>query len=157
MSNPYQAPAASDPGQARDPHGLQVSARMLDALKGTHPWVRLLSVFMFVITAFMVLGSIGLFAAGALGDASYESLGLGVVYLLMTMLYAVPAILLHRYASALGRLRYSDDAEDIEAALERQQSFWRIVGIMVLVMLVLYFAMFAVGGVMMAVRMLASG
>jgi hypothetical protein len=53
---------------------------------------------------------------------------LGPVYLLMGGMGLVPGVYLARYASRITTLLRSGGSQDLEAAMEAQRSFWRIVG-----------------------------
>lgn len=121
-----------------------LTAGMLEALKATKPWVRFLGILGYIASAFILLAGIAVIGIGLLqgGGGSGGGLlfaGLGVVYLLMGVLYIFPARFLNGYASAIEEAlgaRYKSAA--VERALRQQKSFWRFVGILTVVMLVLY-------------------
>jgi hypothetical protein len=134
--NPYAAPAAevgvTDAGQGIDALLLQ--------LRGTKPWVRFLSVLGFIGTGLGVLAGLGLGAAGGLGAglAMSESLMFGMIYVLMALLYFFPSLQLHRYAGAIEDALRTRASAAVATALQKQQTFWRTVGIMMLVLIVLW-------------------
>lgn len=137
-----------------------LTAGMLDALRATKPWVRFFSILGFLVAIFMVLGGLGMGAFGvyriiAGGNDGYIFGGMGLLYLLMAILYIYPSRSLFRYASAIGEaLQTPSKAEAVERALVHQKSFWKFIGIMVLVMMLLYipmmFVAFAIPGVLAA-------
>ncbi|HET6251547.1 MAG TPA: hypothetical protein VFE47_27935 [Tepidisphaeraceae bacterium] len=63
---------------------------------------------------------------------------LGIVYVVMAILYFIPAMLLNRFASRIAMLMRSKRMIDVEAALAAQKSFWRFIGIMLIVVLGFY-------------------
>jgi hypothetical protein len=121
-----------------------VTERVQQYLSQTKPWVRLISVLIFIGSAFMVIGALGMFALIAVGTAtagSTQALGgasawavAALMYLVMAGLYIAPGIFLSRYASAIGRLIHDRSTATLENALMHQRSFWRYIGIMTLVM-----------------------
>ena len=60
-----------------------------------------------------------------------------ITYLVMAAIYALPLVYLIKYSSAISRLRYSPSTSNLEEAIDRQRSFWKVVGIMILVGIVL--------------------
>ena len=135
--NPYQAPAANLSATAPAGPGDRYTPLMIQYLRETKPWVRLLSVLGFIFSGLMVLGGLVVMVAGAAAGEAIGA-GIGVVYLVLAGLYLLPLIHLHRYANAIGQAVLGGGATAVEDALLRQRSFWRTVGIMSLVMIGLY-------------------
>ena len=106
-------------------------------LRGTRPWVRLLSILGFVGVGFLVIAAVGVVGFTRLipGTGPLGGLAVGSFYLLMAGIYVFPALFLSRYASAIRRLESARDAVSLERALEEQKKFWRLVGIITLVAL----------------------
>lgn len=133
-----------------------ITPGMVQALGQTKPWVRFISILGFVGAGFMVLGAAGLMITaiaggmGRRGPLGGMEAGVGVMYLLFALLYVPPSVFLFRYASAIGRILPGNEAEGIERALVAQKSFWRFVGIMALVIIVLYVLIIGVVVVMAA-------
>jgi hypothetical protein len=139
--NPYRSPSpVSDAIVAGDESGQVMTEKVLSMLRQTQPWVRFLSVLGFICSALMVLaGSIG-FLAMALGPAHagpVESVVL-LAYVPMGILYFFPSFFLFRYASRINALWATRSVRQLEDALEAQKSFWKFVGILMLIMIVLY-------------------
>jgi len=141
MSNPYQPPATTDYTQ-RQAGGGEVPAEAVEALRETKPWVTLLAVLGFVGTGFMVLAGLGVMVM----DNATLPAAFGVVYVVIAVLYLLPSLLLIRYSSSIGRLVDGAGPQGLIEALRSQRSFWRAVGIMTLVMIVLMFLSVFVGG-----------
>jgi hypothetical protein len=123
-------PAAASPSGG-------VSLRVTAALKQTRPWVRLVSVLMFLGGALGLLGSLLTLmatpAVGAPGRGGAILLG----QFLMCVFYFFPAWFLYQYGSAIAVFLGGGEVAGLEVALERQKSFWKFVGISALIGLVL--------------------
>lgn len=128
-------------------------------LDQTRPWVRFMSIVIFVMSGLMVLMGIGMLlvsmfggfalrdtgASGVLGSAMVGGL-LALLYVALACLYVVPGMHLARYASAIKLLKTNCDTGLLEDALKHQKSFWRFVGILTAIGLAL-----AVVGMILAV------
>jgi hypothetical protein len=134
---PAELAAPLPPGA---PPPLIVTPRMLDHMRGTKPWVRFLSVCMFIGSGVFVLLAFVVAIGGALSEEIGPVMGavLGVVYVLLAVIYAVFAVFLHRYANAVRDLMLTSDLTYMETALGHQRTFWRMAGITTLVGLALY-------------------
>lgn len=138
MDNRYAPPQAKVDDIA--PAGGVITPTMIDALRGTRAWVLLFGILLLIGSAFMILGGVMMIFGGALVAGEAETgmvTGMGVAYLLFAVLYIFPAIHLVRYSSAISRLTTSGAAQDMEDALNHQRKFWRFVGVIAVVMIVL--------------------
>lgn len=153
--DPYLTPVAIENPVNRSGDSA-VSEGVLRALAGTKPWVRFFSVLILIGAAFLGLVAIALFVAG--GGALFQATGLkhmpagvgaaiAVVYGLLAFLYIYPGMKLWKYASRIGLLLESRDQLDLEAALNEQRAFWKFVGVIMLVFVVLYAVIF-IGGLL---------
>jgi hypothetical protein len=114
----------------------QMQSGVAGALAGTRPWVRLVSVLGFLGAAFIMLLGFGLAAGGLMvpgssGEGAGAAMAVfGVVYACMGLLYLVPSLHLWRYGTHIHA--YVKDAQTIqlEQALEAQRRFWKFVGIL---------------------------
>lgn len=134
--NPYQATqfmAASSDGGAADPK-LDRAASMLHQTK---PWVRFISVMMLIGSAFMVLGGFVIIVGGAAGAIGASAI-LGVVYIVMALCYIIPAVFLWKYADGIALFVRERSTGALASALESQKSFWKFVGIFMLVVMAIY-------------------
>lgn len=143
MRNPYAPPGSRLDGPAAASGGSDgVSSLVLEHLKNTKPWVRLMSVLGYIGAALMLIISIFAFLGGAfvkeLSGGEFPVAALGFVYLLMAFLSIAPSLYLWRYATAIGVLLDSRRPRDLETALGYQKSYWRFIGIMVAVLMVIY-------------------
>jgi hypothetical protein len=115
-----------------------ITPLMIEHLRATKPWVRLMSIILFISVALILLGAvIILLVPTSMGGSSF-SLLIAVVYLAMGALYLFPAYFLHQYASSIRNLEQGGGDVAMEEALRNQKSFWRFVGIMTLVVICIY-------------------
>lgn len=121
-----------------------VSEPMLDSLRATKPWVRLIAVIGFVWVVLMILGGLG----NVFGPSHMRhgvAVAIGLVYLAMGIVYFFPCLFLFLYAGAIGRALNGGGGGALEAAFRRQRSFWRYAGVLALIGLVLLVIAFVAG------------
>jgi len=139
-------------GPRTDDFGASTDIRLTSAaqqfLNQTRPWARFMSVVILAAAALMGVGGIvvstivaGLRAvhpvAGRLGTLGLvESLIVGLIYFLLAILYITPGVFLWRYAGAIRLLETGRSPQALEDALRNQKSFWRYVGILTVVGLI---------------------
>ena len=116
----------------------QVSDNMLESLRATRPWVKFLAILGFIACALMALGSLAFLGGASKMPGPMAGFGpvMGVVYLLFVLLYFFPCLYLYRYAKAIARIPEAGAAA-MEEALAKQKSFWRFIGILTAIVLVL--------------------
>jgi hypothetical protein len=146
-ANPYSSPAANLYGATSGGNADAVSPSTIALLSGTKPWVRFMSVLMWIGVAFMLLAGAGMGLVSVMGAAKSASTGpfggaefivLAVIYGVMAFVYIFPAIKLWKYANRIGSLGSTRSVVDLDAALNEQRSFWKFVGIMTIIMISLY-------------------
>ncbi|MEM1227356.1 MAG: DUF5362 family protein [Planctomycetota bacterium] len=133
LDNPYNAPLTTDESSA--PSNV---AGIIDELRMTRPWVRLMGILGFMGALLMLLAAVGMIIGGVAGGGATELLGIGFAYLVMGALYAYPVLKLMKYGSAIKRAEQTSDLNDIRSALAQQRSFWRFIGIATAIVIVLY-------------------
>lgn len=118
---------------------IKLTPQMLDTMRETRRWTRVLSVFGFVITgvALLVIAVQTFFMRNLVGVAP-EYLVMLVALPVLILVYFFPALLLYKYASSITPLLKLGDAAALDASLARQKSFWKYVGIMVVVVIGFY-------------------
>lgn len=154
MTNHYAPPQANVDDVT--PAGQAITGEMIEALRGTKGWVLLAGILTLIGAAFMVLGGIGmLFGSAFMGTAggggappAAVMAGMGAAYLIFAVIYIFPGWFLIKYSSAIGRLLGSGQARDLEDALHQQRKFWKLIGILIIVMLV-----FVVLGIIAAITL----
>jgi hypothetical protein len=156
-TNPYATPSANPYGS--NPLSMEgsVAAETIAPLAGTKGWVQFMSILLWIGVGFMILGGIGMMAAGSVLSSTIAKtqpnnpfagqgfmLGMGAMYLLMAVFYVYPAIKLWSYGSRIGKLKSSLSVADLNASLHEQRRFWKFTGIVVIIMMIIYL-LFVVG------------
>lgn len=142
---------------------INVTDSMLDSLRKTRPWTMFLAILGFVFTGLIVLVAIVMMFAGSFASVfphqpstpqlfgAAMGIGFGILYLIMAVFcYLLPCIILFRYGSAIGRIDQAVPQAAMEEALLRQKMFWKYVGILMIVVLVLY-VLLIIGGIVAAI------
>lgn len=146
-ANPYSSPAANLFGASTGVSSDIVAASTISQLTGTKPWVRFLSVMMWIGVIFMLLAAGGMGVVAAIGKGKLASnspfgdrqfIVLAVVYVFFAILYIIPAAKLWKYANRIGSLAATRSLADLDKALNEQRGFWKFVGVMMIIMLSLY-------------------
>lgn len=139
-----------------------MTERVVASLRKTRPWVLFIAILGFIGAAFTLIASIPMFLGGGMmgmmGMGGMQGLdagaglagtgfmiGMGVMYLLIAVIYFIASLYLLRYANAIKRAVTGLSAADMEAALEAQASFWKLVGILAIVSIVLMIVFMVVG------------
>jgi len=115
----------------------QVTTRTIELLNQPRPWVRLLGILLWIGVALIALGVVGGLVAG-LSRGMPQFLLLAAAYGLVAILYAVVASKLMRYGRQIELLSLTEEVYELEAALDAQRSFWKLIGIITLVALIGY-------------------
>ena len=150
--NPFASPRFVGESYEAEADGLTRKAKQ--SLAETRPWVLLFSILAFIGSGFGGLGGIGMFIAGIMqgGAAGVGSLVSGVMFLGGAALYGFAAYHLYSYASHIKLYLRTSSPGDLEQALTSQKSFWKLVGIVTAVFLVLYAVLFLLVIVLGVVR-----
>ncbi|HPQ41319.1 MAG TPA: DUF5362 family protein [bacterium] len=137
-------PPPPPPGNPFPPGGSPgaVDSRLIGALSGTKPWVRFIAVLGFIMIAFMLVMAlfmlaISLFAGDTAGMNIAEAVAVSVIYVFGAILYAFPTVALWKYGSAINTLKANTTVDGLFTALDSQRSFWKIVGIITVIWLIL--------------------
>lgn len=146
MTDAYNPPKA----ELQDRYGSlrgQVSVGILEQLRRSRPWVRLISVVGIISSLFtlapgvvMLLGGTMMYSQmGDLGAGLPSSviLGIGMLYILMGIITLIAFIKLFGYASSITRAANAADAAEVETALRKLAGFWKYAGILLLITIVL--------------------
>ncbi len=132
----------AEQGMSKMPPG--ITPAMMLYLKQTKPWVRFISLMLFIGTVLVfLLGLVLILGAGLLSSLSNSVFGgapvgvLGLISAAMACIYFFPALYLCRYASGIRKAIAVDQEGGVEEALKNQRSFWRFMGIFLLIFLIL--------------------
>lgn len=124
-----------------------VSEKMLEALRGTGPWVKFIAILWFVFSGLMVLAGLfmlgmGPFIAKAGGMPAAFGAAFGAFYIVLAVfIMLIPGLYLLRYGQAISQIPNSGQPA-VESALLNQKKYWKYMGVMLIVFLVLYAVMF---------------
>ena len=117
---------------------------MVEYLRQTKPWVRFISILGFIGTGFLLLAGLLLIVGSSFVSSRFGSgLGgvpialIGLLYAILGALYIIPVVFLFRYANGIQKALSVDLTGGMEDALRSQKSFWRFVGILMLILLIL--------------------
>ena len=122
---------------------------IMNSLRATKPWSRLLSILGFIGTGLTVLIGLGIILGRNFLPVSPKApplVFLGIFYILTSVLYLVPSIWLSKYSSAIASFLKGGDSVQLAKAMAYQKSFWKFVGILVLVSM-----LFAIVGIIAAI------
>lgn len=145
-NQPYRPPQADLSSSSQGDGG--ITPRMIELLRKTRPWVLFLAVLGLIVTVLVVVLGFGFGVVMLASGENQEMAVLGVIYLFMALIYFFPCYYLLKYAAAIKSLVGGGGTAAMEEALARQYSFWRLIGILTLVLFGLY-ALILVGAVVM--------
>ena len=125
---------------------------IVNSLRKTRPWVLLLAIMGFIGTAFILIAAIGMALGGDMlmqgmqdggglpGGFVYGAVAL---YLVLGIIYFMASWYLLKYAGAIKRAVTGMNLEDLEIALAKQASFWKLMGILTLISIIAVIGMMA--------------
>ncbi len=125
--------------------GGNITGEMIEAMRGTKSWVMLIGVLMFIAAVFTVIAAVAMMFGGSMMNRAPAGapptallMGMGVAYLFFALIYVFLGLHLVKYSSAIGRLLASGQSADMEDALNQQRKFWKLSGVLALIMIVLF-------------------
>jgi hypothetical protein len=138
--NPYTTPNSTPHDGPSGGGTSNVSAAIVESLRGTRPWVTFLSILGFVGAGLLALMGLFMMTMGAtLGRMNATgAVWLGLFYVVFSAVYVYPSLTLFRYGRAIGSLLSSGAQADLESAIGLQRSFWKFVGMVTALGIVLY-------------------
>ena len=142
--NPYSSP--QEPAEGFRPtegedRGV-ITYRMRTALSQTRPWVTFLAILGFIGAGLMLVVGVGTVLVSITGAGLIFGVVESGVILIMAAIYFALASHLFRYGRQIREYLRSSGTLDLELALEAQKSFWKMLGIMAIIVIGLYAAMF---------------
>jgi hypothetical protein len=128
----------------------EISAGILEKLGKTRPWVLLIGILLLIGAAFTAVAAISIAVVGTWGGGqggfpTAMGIGVGVAYLIGAILYLFLGIYLLKYSGAIKRSGSSGSSADVAEAIGYQHAFWRLAGILALLMIAFTVVMLAVG------------
>ena len=148
--NPYQTPSSGF-GEINEINDIDADAKsevIVKLLQQTRPWVRFISILLFLTSGFLVLGGLVMMVSGPMTPMGRIGVTIGAAYIVMALIYFVPAIFLWKYADRITLFERERSMASLTLAVEAQKSFWKFVGIAALILLVLYFGGITLGMIM---------
>ncbi len=133
MQNPYQSPTTETSAS----HSGEVSSTVVALLQGTQGWVRFLSILGFIGCGLMFLIGVIVLVMGVT-PVNTVSTFIGVIYLIFGVIYFIPTFKLNQYASKIKLLVHAPSEKNLVEALDKQRSFWKVVGIFMILTIALY-------------------
>lgn len=124
--------------------GSEMSNVSLEALNVAAKWSKFLAILGFIYTGFSVLGGIFMVLGGLAAQSSYRRSEipmpmLGLVYLVLAVVYFIPSKKLNDFSGRASHYINHRDSASQQDMMENLGSFFKTVGIMAIVMLVLGF------------------
>ncbi|MFC4699702.1 hypothetical protein ACFO4O_05985 [Glaciecola siphonariae] len=137
---------------------------LITPLSNTKFWVKLCAILGFIGSGFMLLFGL-LILIGMGGMASFfgqENNGLaggfgifvGIMYIVLAAIFFLPPLFLFRYGKSISKAESSKNYVDIVDALTHQKSFWKFIGIIVVIYLVIFILSIALAIILPAINSL---
>jgi Family of unknown function (DUF5362) len=104
-------------------------------LRRTQPWVKFLGILGLILCGIMIVTGLGVGGVG-LVTGNLEAAVLFIIYPLLAVLYLFPSMSLLRYSKRIRRFVRTSENTDLVLALDAQRSFWKFMGIMTVVSIV---------------------
>jgi hypothetical protein len=154
--NPFQPPSANfnEAAPSLPDASSGVPPSVVAILRETRPWLLLMLGLLVTGLALVGLAVLGLgVGSWFMPGARHSTMSLTVVlpFLVMMLIYVPPVVYLGRCASGIRRLQEGGGLPALEDALRNQKSFWRYLGVLILVLIALY-ALYAIVFVVMLAR-----
>lgn len=121
--------------------GLKVTDSLRQSWKILSGWAMFFAILLFIMAGIVMLGFLASFALVARSGSIMAPIFMGLYGALMITI----GLYLYRFASSLKRSLYSNSTEDIEASALNFGKYYRMMGIITVLILGLYVLLFAVG------------
>ena len=126
---------------------------IVNSLRKTRPWVMLLAILGFIGAAITIIMAVGMLFGGSMmqGMDDVEGMpgaviyGMAGFYFVIGIIYFMASWYLLKYAGAIKRAVAGMSVGDLEIALEKQASFWKLMGILTLITIIAIIGMMVVG------------
>ena len=137
--NLYQTPSAEPClPVAEHEEKTNVPPVVIEHLKGTRPWVKFCSLSGYVSALFIIIIDLVMVRLMLAHYPLRQTIMLAIFYLILAGLFIIPSLRLSYYERSITRLVVSNRLEDLELAIAHQRAFWKQMGIMILIILLLY-------------------
>lgn len=142
LNNPYTTPAANLFGPTSGGSSDVVASGTIAMFAASKPWVHFLSVIVWlgIILSLVFAAFIAHFSTHAMTPDVVER----AVFMISAVLYGVfallcisPAVKLWKYANSFRILAASRSVVDLDKTLHQLRGFWKVVGVMIIIMICL--------------------
>ena len=148
--NPYETPHTETTAEVHDgTEKNQVPPVVLEHLRGTRPWVKFCSLSGYITALFIITVDFIVVSKMHPHYPQHQTILLAVFYLVLAILFIIPSLRLSKYEKSITRLSVSNRIEDLEQAIAHQRTFWKQMGIMILILLVLYLVTIAMSAIVL--------
>ncbi len=161
--NPYAAPSSNIYGGDSYGNSNAVATSTINILRMTKGWARFLSVLAYIAGTLMVLFALYLLSQAGRLDSLPSELrrelaplggGIGIVaviYIAIAVIaYIIPAIILGGYAGNIGVLLINPSAQSLDAALDKQRSFFKYFGVLAAIGIIFFLLALILGAASVA-------
>lgn len=135
-------------------------------LTQTQPWLRFVGIMMMIGAVLMILGGTACTLLGAFtlagmipsgkGAGGAMLLGIGLLYVVLSVIYFFPARLLLKSARAIRTLATAPEEAAVIEVLEAQRRFWKFIGIFIISLLAFYLLVIAAAIIIPAIQAIAA-
>jgi hypothetical protein len=146
FENPYNSPETQVVPEKTQSTG-NLTVTMMRYLFEASPWMRFVGILLFVLAGLMALvGIISLFSFNEF-NPFLDALGIGggsglgflafLTYAGMGALYFFYGFFIFNFGAKIKKYQYSNNDEDLEQAFKNNKSYWKLYGIMAIILLAL--------------------
>jgi hypothetical protein len=135
--------SAAQPDSTRPMTGQRAPQLVLQKLRETIPWTRILSIAALSWSAIIGLGAMALLVMGLSGTGRITVVLLGFFYALIALIYAIPAIALFRYSRGIEAAVAQQSATAVQRAFRQHRTFWFSSGIVITLVAIVDLFLFA--------------
>jgi len=135
-------------------------------LTQTQPWLRFVGIMMMIGAVLMILGGtactlLGVFTLAGMipsgkGAGGAMLLGIGLLYVVLSVIYFFPARLLLKSARAIRTLATAPEEAAVIEVLEAQRRFWKFIGIFIISLHAFYLLVIAAAIIIPAIQAIAA-
>lgn len=137
--NPYEAGQADQQIYVDRSSNIPVTPATLSALMATKFWVSLVGIVLLVIICINILS---MFSSGHYsGEGLFLAMIIPMIFIILQLVLALRLI---QYGVAIGRLKRLGTSHEFEQAIVLQSKFWKLSGVICLLMIVLMIALWLI-------------
>jgi hypothetical protein len=142
--DPFRAPVA-ELGGPRAASTAEANAivpsEIVELMRQTRPWVLFLAILGFIFSGLFCIGGVAFAVySGRIGGKEGRTfpVAAGLVYFALGFIQIFPSLFMMRFSGAVSRLNAGVGMPALTDAIRHQKSFWRLVGIGTLAIMVIY-------------------